>query len=209
MSKGVGEQGNRGAREQGSKGSRDLAGGRFPLSLVLLLPLSSLFFGCAAQPVVVNPAFDFSKVRRISVAPFDGQGGQAVSDELVRQLVGTGIEVTDARHAGDVVLRGSVIEYKTNNQLMVFLGDDNPVVSPSSQATPEGIPLSAHKAPVASVLASVGIQTRLTDASNRIVWADSYSYEGLDLPTALGATVGSLMRSLKRVVPQMRKPKPA
>jgi hypothetical protein len=166
--------------------------------------------GCAPHRVVVNPAFDFSKVRRISVAPFDGPGGPAATDEFVKELVQTGMEVTDAKHPGDVVLNGSVTEYKPTMQLMVFLGNDYPVITPASQVTPEAAALGAHRAQVASVIATVGIQARLTDAStHNIVWADSYSYEGLDLPSALGAVVGSLTRSMKRAFPQMNKSKPS
>jgi hypothetical protein len=166
--------------------------------------------GCAPHRVVVNPAFDFSKVRRISVAPFDGPGGAVATDEFVKELVETGIEVTDAKHAGDVILRGMVTEYKPNMQLMVFLGDDNPVITAGAQVTPEAAALGAHRAQVASVISTVGIQARLMDASTHsIVWADSFSYEGLDLPTALDATIGALTRSLKRAVPSMNRPKPA
>jgi hypothetical protein len=169
-----------------------------------------LVAGCTSHRVIVNPAFDFSKVRRISVAPFDGPGGPAATDEFVKELVQTGIEVTDAKHAGDVLLQGSVTEYKPAMQLMVFLGNDYPVVTPMSQVTPEAAALGAHRSQVAAVIATVGIQAHLSDTStHNIVWADSYSYEGLDLSSAMGAVVGSLTRSLKRAVPQMNKAKPS
>ncbi len=177
------------------------------------LVASSLLFlaaGCAPHRVVVNPVFDFSKIRRISVAPFDGPGGPAATDAFVKGLLETGIEVTDAKHPGDVILKGSVTEYKPTMQLMVFLGDDYPVIMAGAQVTPEAATLGAHRAQVASIIATVGIQAHVMDAStHNIVWADSYSYEGLDLPTALGATVGALTRSLKRAVPRMNNPKPA
>ena len=165
--------------------------------------------GCAPHRVIVNPAFDFSKVHRISVASFDGPGGPAATDEFVKELLETGMEVTDAKHPGDVVLKGSVTEYKPTMQLMVFLGNDYPVITSASQVTPEAAALGAHRPQVASVIATVGIQAHLADASTQnIVWADSYSYEGLDLSTALGAVVRSLTRSLKRAVPQMNKTRP-
>ncbi len=166
--------------------------------------------GCTEKQVAVIVPYDFSKVRRISVQPLDGPGGAAATDEFVKQLVGTGLEVTDSRHPGDVILKGSVIDYKSNNQLMVFLGGDNPIVTPSSQATPEAAAIGAHKAQVASVMAIVAIQARLLDAStHNIVWADSYSYEGLDLPSALGAVVGSLKQSLGRSLQQMNRRTPS
>jgi len=194
------------ASSEQSAGSRKLFIRGSLLTAYCLLVLN----GCAPRQVIVNPAFDFAKVRRISVAPFDGPGGPAATDEFVNELVQTGMEVTDAKHPGDVILQGSVTEYKPTMQLMVFLGNDYPVVTPASQVTPEAAALGAHRAQVAAVIATVGVQARLSDAStHNIVWADSYSYEGLDLPTALGAVVGSLTRSLKHVVPQMNKAKPS
>jgi hypothetical protein len=172
--------------------------------------LSLLFLaGCAGQRMTGAPtAFDFTKVRRISVDSFDGPGAQAVTDEFVRQLLGTGIEVTDGHHPGDAILKGSVVDYKANNQLTVFLGEGNPIVSPNAQTPTEAAAISAHKSPIASVMASVGIQTQLTDPSNhRILWADSYSYEGLDLAAALGPVVATLTRSMGKVMPQMNHPK--
>src|SRR5262245_59514568 len=75
---------------------------------VVVLILSA----CAPkQQIVINQAFDFAKVRRISVVPLDGPGGPAATDALVKELVETGIEVTDAKHPGDIVLKGSVLEY--------------------------------------------------------------------------------------------------
>ena len=136
--------------------------------------------------------------------PLDGPGGAAATDEFVKQLVGTGLEVTDSHHPGDVVLKGSVIDYKSNNQLMVFLGGNNPILTPSTQATPESAMLGVHKTQVASVMATVGIQARLLDTStHNIVWAGSYSYEGLDLPTALTRVVGALKQSMERALPQL------
>ncbi len=157
---------------------------------------------CATKQVVLDTAFDFSKVKRISVEPFAGPGGAAATDEFVKQLVGTGLEVTDARHPGDLILRGSMLDYTSNNQLMVFLGGDSPIVTSSAQATPEGVASGAHKTQVASVMASVAVQTQLVDASRRhIVWADSYSYEGLDLAAALQAVAGALKQSMGHVLP--------
>jgi len=171
-------------------------------SLALLL-----LAGCAAQPVAVppNPAFDFSKVRRISVIPFDGPGGAEATDEFVRQLVQTGIEVTDAKHPGDVVLKGAVTEYKPNVQFMVTLGSNYEIVTVASQLSAEANAVAAHKTQVASIIAEAGLQAHLDDAAtHRLVWGDSYSYEGAGLSTTLGAVVSALMRSIKRTFPQMK-----
>lgn len=143
------------------------------------------------------------------------------TDEFVRALVGAGVEVSDAHHPGDAILRGTVTDYKSNNQLMVFLGNtplmtpggqtvvaDNPLVSPSgSQAAPGTSTLGAQNAQVISIIATVGINVTLIDpASKNGVWAGSASYEGLDLQSTLQTVVGSLTTSLERVLPGQKKP---
>jgi len=197
---------NKRASEQGTKGRGLQPYLFFACSLLLLLALA----GCAIPQIATSPAFDFTKVKRISVSTFEGPGGQVATDEFVKKLIGSGIEVTDAHHPGDVILVGFVTEYKTNAQLMVFLGENNPIVAPGAQETPEGVALAIHKAQVASVMAAAGIQARLLEVSSkRIVWADSYSYEGLDLPYALESVVDALTRSMARTLPQLHPHKPS
>ncbi len=190
----------------------------WPLFLAFLFSL--LIMSCASPRMSVKPGYDFSKIRKISVANFAGNGGAAVSDEFVRMLVGSKLEITDAKHRGDVVLNGSVTEYRPSDKLMVFLGDtslvspggqtvvmNNPIVALSgSQVTPQGAAMGVPNAQVVSVSATVGVIARLVDqTTGAVVWADSISYEGLDIQSALQGTVGSLVRSLARVMPQMGK----
>jgi TolB-like protein len=144
-----------------------------------------------------------------------------VTDEFVRELVRTGLEVRDAKHPGDAVLGGIVTEYKPNNTLMVFLGkttviapggqpvvQNNPMVSPGgSQAVPDSKAAGSQNAQVASVSAVVDVMARLTDVSSgKILWSGSYSYEGFDLQGALQPVVAFLMQSMSRLLPQMNRP---
>jgi hypothetical protein len=116
--------------------------------------------------------------------------------------------VTDAHHPGDVILQGTVTEYKPNNQLMVILDENNSIITPTAQAIPEAAAVSSRQAQIATVIASVWIQARLVEVStHRIVWAGSYSYEGLDLATALEAAVGSLKWSMGEVIPRLNERK--
>ncbi len=181
----------------------------------VLLGLSA----CASTSPVSRAPYDFSKIRRITVMPFEGTGGPAASDEFVREIVGTGLAVSDARHPGDVILRGTVTEYKSNTSLMVFLGNttlvslsgqavvvDNPVVAPGPAGTPEGISPEAHHAQVVSVIATVGLDVVLLDASTKtLLWRGSQSYEGLELPGTLQTVVRSLTHSLSAVLPGMHR----
>jgi len=179
--------------------------------------------GCAGQKAEVKPAFDVSKIKRISVGAFDGAGGQAVADEFVRELVGTGIEVTDVHHPGDATLKGRVTLYKSQDALMIFLGStslvapggqtvtvDNPIVSPGgAQGLPDGSLLGVHNAQMASIQAVVGVQAQLLESgTGKLIWTGAFSYEALDLQGALQAVIGALTESMGAALPQLKKQTP-
>jgi TolB-like protein len=187
---------------------------------VTLLSVALALGACATKHPMAAAGTEFSKIRRVSVVPFEGTGGREVTDEFVRRLVLTGLEVTDARHPGDAILGGSVTDYKANRTLMVFLGKttviapggqpfvmNNPILAPgASQGAPESLVAGAQNAQVASVGAEVSVTASLTDASNgRLLWSGRYAYEGFDMDGALQPVVASLIRSLSSVVPQMNR----
>lgn len=179
--------------------------------------------GCATPQRGAAPGFDFSKIRRISVIPFSGPGGREITDALVRQLVGTGVEVTDAAHPGDAVLKGTVLDFKPAVTQMVFLGNttlvtakgqtavvNNPILSAgSSQSAPEGTAMGLQNAQVASVSASVGASVILLETSSgRTLWSGAYTYEGLDAQGALRVVSGALIQSLSGRLPPGRQGPP-
>jgi len=166
--------------------------------------------------MTVKPDYDFSKVHRVSVQGFGGQGSDAVTNEFVRQLVGTTLDVSERRQDADVILTGAVTDYRPGDKMMVFLGEtntttpggqtvivNNPVVSISgTQVTSQGSAMGLPNTQVLSVSASVGVIARLVDGkTGDVVWSDVYSYEGMDIQSAMQAVVGSLVKSLARVIP--------
>jgi hypothetical protein len=190
---------------------------RAPLQFLLIL---LVFAGCVTQQVVENTTYDYSKIKRISVVTFDGPGGAAVTDEVVKALLATGIEVTDAHHPGDAILRGTVSEYKSANQLSVFLGNttlltaggqtitvDDPVVSlAESQAAPQETTPSAHHPQIASLIASAGVFVNLIDSSSKkILWGGSFAYDSLSMPEAVHAIADMMTASMAKALPRMKK----
>lgn len=176
--------------------------------------------GCAPT-ATIKPGYDFSRIRSLSVAKFEGEGGPAVSNELLRELVGSRLEVSDRSKGADATLSGAVTEYKPSQKLLVFLGNthtvspngqtivvSNPVVSLSgTQVTSQGPAFGLDNTQVITVSASVGVIARLVDVrTGSVVWSDEYSYEGLDVQGALQAVAGSLVRSLQRALPSLQKP---
>jgi hypothetical protein len=175
---------------------------------------------CAGRSVTYQPGVDLSKMKRVSVAPFDGPGGKEAADEFVRKLLAAGLEVSDVRHPGDLVLSGTVTDYKPTNTLMVFVGDttlvgaggqtivvNDPVLSAgASQTMPEGAVMGGQNPQMASVHSVAGAAARLVEASSgRPVWSGSFTYESLDIQAALQAVIEALTQSMSRVLPQMSK----
>jgi hypothetical protein len=181
--------------------------------------LAAMIFlsACATSPKPVIPNVDLQKIHKISVVPFEGTGGREATDELVRQLLAAGLEVTDGQHPGDAVLRGAVTDYKPTRTLIVFLGKttvlepggqpvsvNNPIVSPgTAQVTPDAAG-GAPNAQVASVSASVTVAAQLMVAASGVpVWSGSYSYEALDMPEALRIVSGVIVQSMAHLIPAM------
>ncbi len=123
------------------------------------------------------------------------------------------------RADADAVLTGSVTDYKPSQKLMVLIGNThrhgangqtlvvtNPVVSLSgSEVTNEGPAFGLPDAQVISVSATVGVIAHVVDVrTGDVVWSDEFSYEGMDVQSALQATVSSLVGSLGKVMPALQ-----
>jgi len=171
----------------------------------------------ATTAKAVKKGYDFAAVKRASVAPFQGNGGAAVANEFIRQLVGTGLSVTEQASAADVVISGRVTEYRPNNKILVFLGESstpgangpsvvmtNPMISISEgSVSVEGAAMARRGTQMVTVNSTVGVIVQMKDAkTGDIVWADSFGYEGLDMNSATRSTVERLIQTLQRVLPR-------
>lgn len=70
----------------------------------VLLALAGLSSGCVGPQVAVNANADFSRIRRVAVASFDGPEGQVAADLLTQDLLMHGADVVERRRL-DAVLR--------------------------------------------------------------------------------------------------------
>ncbi|MDD5687033.1 MAG: hypothetical protein PHE88_04265 [Elusimicrobia bacterium] len=186
------------------------------IHIIFCLLLVTAFTGCASNKAVVKKDFSFSNIKKIAILKLSGNGGEAVSNELIRQFISAGISVvdrTDVEYINDIkslgvdaVVSGNVLEFNPSNKLLIFKDKGNVIISdkvyPISGTTvsPSGSALGIEDASVFSVSASVSISAKITDVSlGEVVWSDSESYEALDINTAIGITVGSLKKSLKTI----------
>lgn len=184
--------------------------GNYLLLALCLLPFC--FFGCAVAPPPVKPqAPSLAKIHRVGVLPVEGEGGADAFHELVRQLLGAGFEVTEPTKKPDAWVSARMTEYKTANKQIVFLGEHrsveaatnapvvtNPVVSGMGTVV-DGSTLGKPKSQMVLVNAVTGMQIRLMDpASKSVLWVQEFSYEGVDVASALEAMTHVLVHALQR-----------
>lgn len=171
--------------------------------------------GCRAHKPVKTPAeptVDLTTIHRVAVMKFEGQGGQAVADEFVKQLLADGYQVVDRHLNPQAVLTGIVTDYQSASKRLVFLGIStatvagqtavitNPMLTDATAAlsSSEGSSFGLPDVHIVAVRAMVGVIARLTDPSGRpLFWGDEYAYEGLELPAVTQTVIGVLSRSMR------------
>jgi len=187
---------------------------RLPLALLAAFGVLS-FGGCAAHRAAAAPAAQAASVHRVAVLPFENDPENAVSNEFIRQLLGSGLQIVDRSASGtaDAILAGKVLDERPSDKMIIYLGKvsvptkngpgvevDNPVVSePLNPVAAQGSPMGIAGTQMVSVNALVGVAATLTmqKPASRILWADQYTYEGLDLAHTTRAVAGVLAQSLR------------
>lgn len=170
---------------------------------------------CASPRAAYKKGFDFSGIRDIRVGNFSSFGGNSnsgpvVAGEFIRQLINSGYSVKQSPSDNvDAVIEGNVTEYYPNRRFLIQVaqkeGTGNNVVIYQSPVEISGsnvynlgsaFGLGEENRVVVSN-ATIGISAMLKDArTGEVVWSNMYTYEGLDLGTALEGTVKYLLRSL-------------
>lgn len=62
-----------------------------------------LLWGCTGPQVAVKRGFDFSKVHRVGVISFGGQGGDVASDLLAHALLANGVDLVERERIDEVL----------------------------------------------------------------------------------------------------------
>ena len=185
----------------------------FGLLPFTLYPSLFTLTSCATAPKQVKSEYNFNQVKRVALGTFEGQGGDAVGHEFVRQLVAAGFTVTDQKENAEVVLSGIVNDYQPSAKMLVFIGAakfpgakdqpvdvTNPIVNGSAPTDVSALELPKIQMVAAS--ARVGVDARLTDVkTGESVWTASDSYESLTMTGALQSMTGAMVRSLRRLIP--------
>jgi len=193
----------------------------------LLFSIVNIYFlvllsGCAPR-VAIKKEYDFTKINRMGVLEFisyrdEINSGNVVADEFVRQFIFRGIDVIErermesllreqhlaaakfldpdtVKKVGklsgvDALVTGTVTRYVPEHKDTIYFTDENGEV----------------KSEVFLIGAEVGVSARMIDVeTGLVVWAGSYTYESFDMEGAIRGTVSTLLNSLKKVWPQIKR----
>jgi len=179
-------------------------------SAAVLLGLSS----CAAPMASFKAGYDFPGIQAVGIGEFtpsadQPNSGSVVAGEFAKQLLSRGYSVKDFQQGVEVdaVIEGDVTEYLPNHRYLVSNpprgGRGNvivqqPVELSGSNAYNLGSSFGmGDDSQVVVSNATVGISARMRDArTGEVIWASHYTYEGLDLDTALEGVVQYLLSSI-------------
>jgi hypothetical protein len=184
--------------------------GLFSLAAALLLS------SCMAPRGAYDPSYDFAKIRTVKVGDFSAPGkhsnaGSVIQGEFMRQMLSMGYIVKSAEsNDADVILEGSVTEFLPNRRYLVqntqkdakgniVVVQQNAVEIGGSNVYNLGAAFGADGTQILVSNATVGISSYLKDAkTGQIIWSNTYTYEGLDLNSAMEGAVRYLVTSIPK-----------
>ena len=180
-----------------------------------LLPL--LFFtlfacGCASGPVYKQD-YDFSKAKTAYVDSSQG-ANNAIVTAIIKQLMIKGFTVkTDEAANVDIIVNCSITEYQPAKKYLlrkppedrnksardIVIYNTDPIEISGSSVYDLGSAFGMDANIIASN-ATIGVSLYIKDAKNgEVVWTNSYTYEGLDLSSAIDGVVRYILKSFPPV----------
>jgi hypothetical protein len=176
-----------------------------------------LLSSCATPRSIYKKGYNFAALKTIRVKNFASSvsisnSGSVVAGEFMRQLLEAGYTVrTTDDQVVDAILEGNVTEYAPNKKYLIkddkdtgpgrkIIIDNRAIEISGSNVYSLGPAFGLDKSNQIIVSnATVGTMVYLKDAvTGDVIWSASYTYEGIDLPTALESVVNYILSSLPK-----------
>jgi len=165
---------------------------------------------CAPR-VAIKKGFDFTKIKTIGIGEItpEGPGSEIVKDEFTREFILMGYNVKRSIKDVDIILSGAITEYSPSKKYLMFIGDNGTTAQTQVIVTQPVMEISGSnvyslgtafglgtKGQIVVSNATAGVTVRLIDPiQNEVVWTYSYSYEGLDIQTAVSSVVSYIVKT--------------
>ncbi len=177
---------------------------------------------CAVNRAVIRQDYNFAAIKTVRVGKFASEtvydnSGNVVQNAFMKNLMAKGYRVIiDPSVQADVVIEGSLTVYQPDKRYLVYTPDVKRMGRHNRRApmiyTSDVIEISGSNMydlgtafglgennRIMASNATVGIYAYMTDnQTGEVVWSDSYTYEGLDLTSALDGAVKYILRSIPK-----------
>jgi len=179
--------------------------------------MTVILSGCvsAYKRVPYKVGYDFKTIEKIYIEEFKpisndmySNSGSVVRDAFVLEFLRRGYKVMSDAASADVIISGSVITYNPEKRYIIMLqkpGEKRLVNQqlteiPGSNVYSFGSAFGLKEDNQILVSnAIVGVSANMRDAkSGEIVWSNDFTYEGLDLSSALSGVVSYLVRTIPK-----------
>ena len=188
------------------------------IKIYVLLLIAFCFFGCASSNAVYKQDYDFSKIKNVYVenGSYSTQT-QAIRDSIIKQLMSKGFNLKSSSADADIIVNYSITEYQPSKKYLVHKDEPYPYHEPVPYGPRHSNTIVVHNDPVeisgssvydlgtafgvdnATVIASnatVGVSITIKDVSTKdIIWTNSYTYEGLDLTSAVDGVIRYILKA--------------
>lgn len=175
----------------------------------LLLLFSILFISSCASGPVYKQDYDFSKIKTAYVETSQGSNN-AIVNAIIKQLMikGFNVKTTDSANV-DIIVNCVVTEYQPSKKYLVrkppeehtrsardiVIYNTDPIEISGSSVYDLGSAFGIDANIIASN-ATIGASLYIKDAkTGDVVWTNSYTYEGLDLSSAIDGVVRYILKS--------------
>ncbi|MFH1239400.1 MAG: GNA1162 family protein [bacterium] len=179
--------------------------------LIIFIISAVLITGCVSSRAAIKSDYDFTKIKRIGVLRFANysknvSSGAAVADEFIRQLLIKNINVVERINLDRLIQEQDLnssgyLNPETAKKAKELLGVDAIITGTVMEYSPR---VRRQQSDITT--AEVSISARMIDVeTGSVVWANSYTYDAMDIQTAIEWTISDLLNSLKGVWPQLNK----
>jgi len=189
------------------------------IKFYILLLIAFCFSGCVSSNAVYKQDYDFSKIKNVYVenGSYSSQT-QAIRDSIIKQLMSKGFNLKASSTDADIIVDYSITEYQPSKKYLIHKEDPFPPAHPAGMHGPGhvnsvvvyndpveiggssvydlGTAFGVDNATVIASNATVGVSLTIKDVATKdIIWTNSYTYEGLDLTSAVDGVIRYILKA--------------
>jgi len=185
--------------------------------IILFSFVALVIGGCASwsRRAPYKMGYDFKSVEKVYVEEFKSvsneaysNSGAVVRDAFVLELLRRGYKVLSDPSSADAVISGSVMTYNPEKRYIIMLQKpgEKRIVNQQLTEIPGSNVYSFGSAfglkednQILVSNAIVGVAANMRDArTGEVVWSNDFTYEGLDLASALSGVASYLIKTIPR-----------